>query len=70
MSNRKQKNSMDFVERLQSEASDIARAATFLVESRVADWQVVEMPDGQKWIALLFKPTVWQIEGDKLKLRK
>ena len=70
MGQRKQnKYDMDFVQRVQSDASDIVADAKFLTENKLAWWQKLVLPDGKEHVALVFSPTAWEVVGDRLQLR-
>lgn len=64
---KKQLQALSFDAQLQYRADRIVNEVEFL--SGTAVWQAVQMPDGETWIALLFKPTIWEHKDNRLRLK-
>jgi hypothetical protein len=63
------RNEGGFAQRLQNDASDVVKAAQYLVDNEVATWQALVMPNGTTSIALLFKSSLWELKDHKLTLK-
>jgi hypothetical protein len=61
---KKQLEAMGLGGQLQYRADNIEREVEFLQGTAV--WQDVEMPDGKVWIALLFRPSLWEHTPTKI----
>ena len=60
---------MDFRGHLQTDANELVKDAEYLIENGVAKWQEVVFPDGTPWIALLFKPSIWELKDHRLTVK-
>ena len=57
---------MGLAEELQARINDISKIAEGLVDNRMAGWQVLEMPSGEKVIAFTLPIPYWTLKDGKI----
>lgn len=63
---KKQLEAMGFDGQLQYRADDLMRAAQYLIDNRTAHVIPVPTEDGETWIGLVFKPSLWEMKDNRL----
>lgn len=64
--NNKKYTNMRLEQELQARMNDICKIAEMLVDNEMANWQIFELPNGQRVVALVLPERLWKFQNGRI----